>query len=210
MIRIFLFSLICVTFVSCALVDSSFRSEIVFTKEPKNEYTEVEFLTRQPSRVALRIGSISSSGNGYADFDDLVIDAKKKAARIGGDFIIQEDAGIDKSTVWIPGSSTYDSSANVSWGSSHGYGSSTAKGRSTGPSMINIAKPWSVFSVWVYASAQTGLRLNEHNGIESFHLNSDAPRAGIKVGDQVIGIDGLDVADERVIHHLMSVRPGDK
>ncbi|MGC2595208.1 MAG: PDZ domain-containing protein [Rhabdochlamydiaceae bacterium] len=64
--------------------------------------------------------------------------------------------------------------------------------------------------MWVYAPAQLGLRFDDGNFISSFNLNSDAKKAGVKVGDKIIGIDGYDIFDEKVIHHFMDIHPGDK
>jgi hypothetical protein len=191
-------------------VRSSFTPEVLLSCDQKEDYKEVEFLTQQPSRVALRVGVISSNGNGYSGFNDLIIDAKKKAAKIGGDFILAENSGIDTQTVYSPGYSSYNSNSNIGWGSSHGYGSGHASAYSVGPSIYNVHRPWGKFSVWVYAPAQLGLRFKEGNIISGFHLNSDATKAGIKIGDKIIGIDGYDIFDEKVIHHLMSIHPGDK
>jgi S1-C subfamily serine protease len=117
---------------------------------------------------------IISTGNGFADVEDLVTDAKEKATKIGGDFMTRENSGVEVNGVYV------------------------------------MRKPWIVFSVWVYAPVQTGLRLGENNSILGFHLNSDAPQAGIRMGDILIGIDGIDMKDEKVINHLMQAHAGDK
>ena len=153
---------------------------------------------------------ISTTGNGYAGFDHLVVEAKKKAAKIGGDFILLEDSGISTQTVYTPGHSSYNSGSNLSWGSSSGYGSSSASAYSVGPSVFNINRPWSYFSVWVYAPSQLGLRFGDDYIVSGFHLNSDAQKAGVKAGDKVVGIDGHDIFDEKIIHHIMTIYPGDK
>ncbi len=209
-IKYSLHCLFCILLVSCAQVSSSYHNEVVLCKEPKEKHTRVEFFPQMPSRVAYRIGTVASIGNGYANFEDLITDAKKKAAKMGGEFLIPVLSGVEKSNLYVPGSTSYDANATVNWGSSNGTGRSTASGYSIGPSVIEVNKPWSVFSVWVYAPVQTGLRLGDNNTILSFHLNSDAAQAGIRVGDTLIGIDGIDMRDEKVIHHMMQLRPGDK
>ena len=51
--------------------------------------------------------------------------------------------------------------------------------------------------------------MDENNEVLGFHLQSTAVRAGMKIGDRVIGIDGLDIKDESLAQHLMGVFPGD-
>jgi hypothetical protein len=182
----------------------------VITRKAKTEYEKVEFLNQKPSRVALRIGLVSTNGNGYSDFDDLIEKAKKEAAKIGGDFILAENSGVEENTVYLPGQSSYNSNANLNWGSSYGYGNSSASGYSTGPSIYTTKSPWSNFSVWIYTPAQLGIRLENGNTVSSFHLNSDAGKAGIKIGDTIVGIDSFDVFDQKAIQHLMAIHPGDK
>jgi len=39
---------------------------------------------------------------------------------------------------------------------------------------------------------------------------SIAFQAGIRVKYTLIGVDGIDMKDQKVIHHLMDLHPGDK
>lgn len=195
---------------ACARVDSMFIPDIVINTTPKTDYEKVEVFTQQPSRNALRIGKISTDGNGSADFEDLIEKAKKEAAKLGGDFILCENSGVETNTTYIAGHTSFNSNANLNWGSYNGYGNSKTTAYSTGPSVVTTKSPWSVFSIWVYAPSQLGLRMDSGNVVESFHLNSDADMAGVKVGDRLIGINGYDILDEKTVHHLMTVHPGDK
>jgi len=195
---------------SCAIVHSSFTPEAyVITGTPKEDYQKVEYFAHKPMRAALRIGIISSNGNGFSDFDDLIKKTKKKAAELGGDFILSEDSGVDSQTVYSPGYSTYQANAHASYGGYSGYGSGNAQGYSVGPSISTVHRPWSVFSVWIYAPSDLGLRLDENNFVTGFHLNSNAEKAGVEIGDKLLGVDGKDVRDQALITHLMKVKPGD-
>jgi hypothetical protein len=196
---------------SCAIVNASFTPEAyVINSEPKEDYNSVEYLAHKPQRAALRIGVISTNGNGFADFNDLIKKTKKKAAKLGGDFILAEKSGVDSQTVYSPGYSTYKANAHASYSSYSGYGSSQANGYSVGPSVNTVHRPWSVFSIWVYSPSQLGLRFGENYCVNGFHLNSDGEKAGIKIGDQLLGVDGVDVRDQAFFTHFMKVAPGDK
>ncbi len=212
MVHFFYFMMIVpiISLVGCASVSSSFVPEVPVVSQQKASLEEVEFLTRPPSRVALRIGVISTGGNGFADFDDLIKEAKKKAAKIGGDFILVQNSGIESDTYYSPGYTTYQSNAHASYGSRSGYGESAATGYSVGPSSNTVHRPWGVFSVWVYKPSQLGVQLDKGYIITGFHLNSDAKKAGLKIGDKLVGIDGRDINDQKTIEHSMTIQSGDK
>ncbi len=194
----------------CASVQSSFTREMHIVKQSKTGPGAVEYLTRMPSRKAQRIGFISANGNGFSGFDDLIEDAREKAANLGGDFILVENSGVDTETNYRPGYSTFKADAYESYGSRSGQGEAKAQGYSVGPSVSTINRPWSKFSVWVYRPSQLGIRLDEANRIIGFHLNSDAEQAGLRIKDMLIGIDGYDILDEKAIRHLMDIYPGKK
>lgn len=195
----------------CAAVNSRFTKELHIETSPKIDSNQVEYLACKPQRAALRIGKISSSGNGFANFDDIIKKTKKEAAKLGGDFILAEDSGVDTSIVYSPGYSSYKSNSYTNYGTYSGYSSGgTAAGYSVGPNISTINRPWCVFSVWVYCPCQTGIRFDNEWTIVGFHLNSDAPSKGLHIGDKLIGIDNYDVSDEGFIQHMMKVRPGDQ
>ncbi len=189
-------------FCGCALTSTSYTPQLVLELSPK-ETNSVQFFTTCPTVPSLKLGVVTVNGNGYANSDDLIKAAKKKAAKLGGDFILTENAGVDKSTVYIPGSSSYNASA--SWGSS--AGNYNATGYSTGPSIIAVNRPWACFSVWAYAPSQLGIKY-EGMTISGFALDSPAESSGLKTGDKMIGIDGYDVQDQKLVLHLMRVKPG--
>src|ERR1700722_12156212 len=93
--------------VACASVRSSYIPEVQIVTQPKKEQHSVEYLAQKPSRASLRIGLISTDGNGFANFDDLLKEAKKNAANLGGDFILAEKSGVESKTFYSPGYSTY-------------------------------------------------------------------------------------------------------
>lgn len=154
---------------------SEISREIDFSLPPKNMECVV-LKTNKPNKEAIRIAYISIDGTAYSDKQDLDKAAKKKAADIGGDFIMTES----RSAKVVPMDSVV-----------HQF-------------------PSANYSVWVYTPAQLGIRLDNKSTIIGFHLNSDAFEAGICPQDTLIGIDGLDLNDENLNHHLMKIQPGDK
>lgn len=194
---------------ACAITRASYTPEIVISAKPKASGKKVEYLAQKPAKAALRIGLITVDGNGFADFDDLVKKAKNQAAKLGGDFIVAERSGAETKTFYSPGYSTFQANSFGSYGHHSGYGNASANGYSVGPTISTATFPWSVFSVWIYAPSQLGLRLDQTT-VADFHLKSDAQKSGVKKGDRLIGIDGRDISDSGLIKHLMTVQPGNK
>lgn len=54
---------------------------------------QVRFFFIPSTHPCIRLGIIRSYGNGYATFDDCINAAKRKAAEVGADFIVQSDSG---------------------------------------------------------------------------------------------------------------------
>lgn len=188
---------------SCSMVSTSFtREPYAIVSTPKSELSNVEFFRSKPQKPALKIGVINAGGNGFTNFDDLIKKAKRKAQALGGDFILAEDGGVDSQTLYSPGYSNYQANVNSSYGSASGY--------STGPSISTIHRPWGIFSVWMYAPSNIGIHVDNKNMITGFHLNSDADSVGIQIGDRLLGIDGFDVQDQKLLLHIMEIMPQQK
>ena len=196
--------------VSCGHVNTLYVPDLPIAAEPKKGVHEVVYLSQKPKNASIRIGTISTRGDGRSDFGDLVEEARKKAAALGGDFILEERSGVDESTIYSPGYTTFEADASENRGRRSGRGLSKAKGYSVGPSVSTVHRPWSEFSVWIYTPSQLGIRFDEGFVVTGFHLNSDAESAGVRLGDRVLGIDGVDVMDQRLVHHRLSIQPNKK
>jgi membrane-associated protease RseP (regulator of RpoE activity) len=198
---------------SCCVVRSNYVAVNKLTTQPK-QVESVEYFLVKPKRSALGLGYVNVDGNGFSKHEDLIREAKKKAAVLGGDFILREDAGTESKTVYNPGYSSYQSNgrAFVSGNPYSVYGSANqnASGYAVGPSTSTYNFPWSVFSVWVYTPANIGLNVDSDNCVKNFHLNSDAEAIGMMIGDKIIGVDAIDINDEKLFQHLMEILPGDK
>ena len=191
--------------VSCTSVSSTFVRETNIATIEKIDPNTVEIFTQKPQRAALCIGKISTRGNGSAGTNDLMKEAKEKAAKLGGDFLLTEDYGVDSETVHSPAYTSFESKTS----NKDGTKSKESSGESRGASTSTIHRPWRKFSVWVFAPSQLGVRMDRFK-ITSFHLNSDAAKNGVKIGDVLLGVDGHDIHDESLTQHLMRIHPGDQ
>lgn len=197
----------------CAHTRSSYVEHNKIARSPKS-IDEVEYFAIRPKRAAIGLGILKVGGNAFSDHKKVIKDAKMKAAELGGDFILEEDSGTEKVTSVIPAYSSYQSSGsayvtgNRNYISGSAYDSATAF--SVGPSIQTDYLPWAVFSVGVYKPSSFGLDIDKDSIITGFNLNSDAELAGVKRFDRIIGIDGIDINDERFIQHAMEIQPGDK
>lgn len=187
---------------SCALTRSSYTPDDALRLPPKNAES-VEFFNRRPSNSIIRLGVVSVEGNEFTRRKDLIKKAKKKAAKVGGDFILMEESGVKHEQEYIPGSSSKQ--IDASWGSDKGSYQSSS--HSSGPEVIETSRPWAHFSVWAYTPAQLGIKLDDAI-VTGFYLNSDAETSGIQVGDKLIGIDGYDIQDQHLTSHMMNIQPG--
>ena len=197
----------------CASTNANYVSINKIEAMPKQS-NAIEHFVIHPKRMTFHLGNIGVDGNGFSNHEDIIKAAKKKAAEVGADFIVREDAGTETKTVVNPGYSSYQSngSAFVSGNQYSAYGSANqqATGYSVGPSITTYNFPWGVFSAWVYRPSKSGINLGYDNIVTGFHLNCDAEAAGMRVGDIVVGIDGFDINDNALVQHLMNIKPGDQ
>ncbi len=192
---------------ACVSVRSTISSDLQLSLPSKADPNQICYFSKKPEKTAWKIGTISVDGNGCADFEDLLVEAKERAAKLGGDFILKEDSGVEMSTRYTPASSSFES---VTYRNQHGQKEEKANQVSVGAKIETISRPWGVFSIWVYARSQLGLRLDAQNIVQGFHLNTDAQAAGVKIGDRLIGIDGCDMQDQNAVERQMSIRPGER
>lgn len=201
------------TLVGCSHTSSSFMEINKLYSKPRHIET-VEYYAIEPKRSAICLGQIHICGNRFSDHEKLIQDAKRKAADLGGDFIFEEKSGVETKVSVTPAYSTYQSNGSTYLNGNsryvHGSANENAYGYSVGPSVQTLELPWAVFYVGVYTPSQFGVRFDDNAIITGFHLNSDGEPAGLKVGDKIIGVDGIDAKDEGLSRHIMSIQPGDK
>lgn len=200
--NIFLFLGISTLLFSCANTTCTYFPDYVISK-PKKTTEQIAFYRTPPNLASVKIGTIAIDGNGFANNDDLIISAKEKAAEQSGDYILVEDAGVNTQTIYNPGHTNYN--ADASWGNS--YGNYQANGYSVGPSITTVNRPWARFSVWVFAPSHLGLK-TDNLIITGFNLNSSAETSGLQIGDIILGIDDIDIQDNRLVYHMLEVQPG--
>lgn len=207
-----LFLVCCITFVGCAATTSQYipvNKINTFQKDPKT----IEALYVKPKKSALCLGYISSNGNEYSSQKDVLLDAKKTAAAMGGDFILMEESGVETQTQYEPAHSKFEmtgSNKKSNTASIQDTFKQCATHTYEGPSFTTTYFPWSKFSVWVYAPSNLGIEYNQDHIITGFHLHSDADTAGLKIGDKIIGINNIGIHDEELANEIMRVLPGDK
>lgn len=180
---------------SCAATRSNYVEVNKILTLP-TESENVEYFVFKPSRAAMALGFVNVKGNEFTRHEDIIKDGKKKAAALGGHFILQEQAGVETKTIISPGYSSFVADQTVS-------------AYSVGPTVSTHQLPWAVFSVWVYKPAHTGIDIDDNAVITGFHLNSNAESVGLRIGDQVLGIDGFDIKDAHLPQHIMGIQPGD-
>ncbi len=143
-----------------------------------------------------------------ASYDDLIKKARQKAAEMGADLILVVKATSESRIISTPGYSSF---------SGYGYGSDgmfnyNSAGYSVGPSVSSVNLPIMQVLVGVYSPARMGINWDEgkmpSRVVKDFHLNSNAPEAGVKIGDVVIGVDGLDSRDAQIGEHMFEIQPG--
>ena len=200
-------------FTACTIARSDYAVINKINVTP-TDLKKVEYFVIKPKRAAICIGIIHVNGTEFADSNKVIKEAVTKAASMGGDFIVKEESGNEKKTVYSPGYSTYNSN-----GSGYLFGSSSsivgsakqmASGYSVGASTYIYDCPWGIYTVWVYRPSYHGFECDEDNVVKTFHLNSDAPSVGLRIGDKVIGIDNIDINEEKLAQHLMEINPSDK
>ena len=105
-IRVIAIFILVTILVGCATASSLYSPILTVVRAP-NVSDQVEYLVTSPSRASLCLGVIKSNGNGFASFDTLIANAKKKSAKIGADYILYENSGVENSVIYSPGSSSY-------------------------------------------------------------------------------------------------------
>lgn len=170
---------------------------------PKSASSEVEILTERPSRKYVALGGIVLGGRARHNHQMLINKAQKEAAKLGADFIWIINTDTEYRNYVAPGHGSFS-------GQGYGQGNWNASGSYIGPSAGTLALPILRTIAGIYTPSKTGINFDEKIlkdnpekfVISRFDLNSKAEEAGLSVGDQVIGLHGLDMSDRRRIRKL--------
>lgn len=185
----------------------------------KQNPNSIEVLTDRPVRSFMTLGVMGLGGRPLNGFQDLINEAKRKAAEVGGDFVWVVKAGTVDQHYMIPGYSTYSSDITGTFtanqfganGNINGY----AHGFSRGPifGTQHLANMRVVIGMYMPATLALETRFDEATKkpyVAGFKLKSKAEMAGVKVGDELLGVDGIDGADLQALNkHMLSKRPGE-
>lgn len=102
----------------------------------------------RPCKRAVKIGTICVDGGQFSDYEDLLAEATRKAAKLGGDYVLEEDSGYHTKTSFSPG---YPVIHTRVYGRSHRHGFRSSYGFWVRPSVHKEYRPWGTFSVWAYS-----------------------------------------------------------
>ena len=191
----------------CSSVRSNYWPQTSLVFPPKRSANEVEVLITPPSRAVFDIGHIGLGGNMRASYDDLIKEARKKAAEKGADVILIVKATSEKQNISLPGYSSFSGYGSGS-GGMYSY---SANGYSVGPSEMTVDLPGMLIFAGVYCPARLGIYWEREKLptliVKDFDLHSYAPEAGMKIGDVVIGVDGIDSHDRSLQEHIFEIQP---
>lgn len=209
----FVFLLFASLLTSCIGARTDFIPEQKITiaqKDPLN----VECLQKKPARAHLCLGKIRSEGHCMNNHQDVVQQARKRAALLGADFIIVEQSGERVEAHVRPGQETTEVQQVSALASPDTKNVQMMTQQvvihKKEPEVSYLHYPWVECSAWVYPPSRSGIDLDETHCVTGFHLNCVAEDQGMQLGDRVIGIDGIDVRDECLAQHLMEIAPGDE
>lgn len=181
-------------------------------REPKLKVEDVEVLTTKPSRDAISLGVIAFGGRATHSHQHLINKARKEAAKLGADFICIVKTDTEYRSYVAPGVGSFS-------GQGYGSGNWNASGSYIGPHGGTVALPRLNVIAGIYTPSKSGLHFDEEifKGnpdkyiVTRFDLNSKAEEAGMKIGDQYIGMDGIDASDrEKMAKHILELKPGQK
>ena len=164
--------------VGCTRV--TYREEVCVTRPPKEKPVDVRVAL--PAEMCVRIGMLDARGSELSGSGSLRRASQKRAAQLGADFIMLERSGVDK-------------------GITSGY---ATVGSIVLPTVRSTHHPWGIYSVWCYTMAELGIKL-EGDLVKGYRLGGAAELAGVQIGDQLLGVDGIDVDDGRFKSYLLEL-----
>lgn len=156
--------------------------------QPKQgEIPVYEWGVTMPERAGIPIAMIGAIGNEYADADFIKSRIARRAAKLGADYVVVSNRGTREGVTY----GTYGGGAFFS-------------GRSTLPTMHAQAV--------VFAPVRCGFFVDEENRVIDVSPSSPANRAGMRIGDRVLAINGDRITNEQfgMYRTLASASPGDR
>ena len=201
---IFLRAMLCAIAISCGVAQAApeirYTANANFTEKlaPKDDPSLIEVRETASPRAQVTIGRLAIRGDPGSSHDQLVSLAKRKAAELGADFVRIIDEG-DTTT------RTFGPSGAVGFGGLQPRGSSRT---------LMTARYLSAV-VGVFAKATLGLEYVDFHVtwgrpvVKGFRPHSQASAAGVKVGDEIVEIDGIRaIGDEpRFYRWLLNMEP---
>lgn len=193
---------------SCNKSFTSFEQAIVCSPKP---VSGVEVRILKPDSYAICIGNVKSVGVIGTSQEEVVKDCQTQGADMGADFlllVISGDAyGLQKNT----GHNTADMTAAIALANGQDRIFGFAEKRELQPLPGSKVLPKNMislgFTAWVYLPTTTGLKINSEGVVTGFQVGSRAEAIGVRVGDELSQINGINLTNPDVLKILQQKDP---
>jgi hypothetical protein len=172
--------------------------------DPKANAADVQILRSLPESGYGVLGEFALGGGPRNTFQGMLDIAQREAAARGADFIVLTNQQVQNRQVVVPGFSATQQTSNavVSVNGATGFGTVNSQGTvyAVGPSTRNVQTGTMNFLFGKYPRVWLGLimerdRTDGKAVISDFSWDSPAPKAGLRIGDQLVAVDGRDIRD---------------
>lgn len=187
---------------------------------PKAGPSDVQVLPTLPVSGFSIMGRLAMAGGPKNSFQEMIDIAQREAATKGADFVILEKQQVQTHQETTPGFASVQStgSATVNVSKTSGYGSANTQGTgfAVGPSVRNVQTGSMVFLFGTYPKVWLGLIMEPNRSdrkvvIADFAWDSPAPKAALRVGDELLAVGGRDIRDPEASKDLyFTAKAGDK
>ncbi len=170
-------------------VNSTYYPVTSIKRKPKSKADDVEVLSVEPSRSHVMLGQFALGGRATQNHQKLINKARKEAAKLGADFIWIFKTGVEYRNYIAPGVGSFS-------GQGYGHGTWTASGSYIGPHGGTVALPTLNAMAGIYTDSKPA-KGNTDSGVTIAYLDEKTEASGLRIGDQIIGVDGIEYSKDR-------------